>query len=323
MKIIFHHTGVLPVAKYGGIERILFWHMKELVKLGHKVVLIGNKNSHVTPYGIELIENPPDNRWETVLPKDADLVHLTYHYPIEVDIPVLTNIHGNGQPGEEFPLNTVFVSQKHAAVHGSDQFVHNGIDFEEYPTFVERDLSVIENLLFLAKASWKVKNLKDSIHIAKATKKHLHIIGGRNYWPSRYIHSHGVMGGDEKNEVMKSCDALLFPVRWHEPFGIAIIEAMAFGLPVFGSQYGSLPELITPEVGHTFPSKEALIKFLNKGEFSYNSKDIRHYVESNFNMARVTRDYVQVYERILSGESLNQKKPCWAENKAPLDLLPF
>lgn len=323
MKIIFHHTGILPVAKYGGIERILFWHMKELVRLGHNVVLIGNENSNVTPHGIELIPNPANNRWETVLPQDADLVHLTYHYPFEVDIPVLTNIHGNGQPGEIFPLNTVFVSKKHAAVHGSDQFVHNGIDFSEYPAFVDKDLSRIDNLLFLAKASWKVKNLKQATQIAKAGKKHLHIIGGRSFWPSRYIHSHGIMGGEDKNQVMKNCDALLFPVRWHEPFGIAIIEAMALGLPVFGSQYGSLPELITHEVGQTFKTKEDVIDFLNTGNFSYNSREIRNYAESNFNMERVTRDYIKIYERILAGESLNQCNPCWAEPTAPLELLPF
>ncbi len=323
MKIVFQHNGVLPVTKYGGIERILFWHMKELVKLGHKVVLIGHRESNVAPYGIELIENPADEKWERVVPKDADLVHLTYNHPTDLELPILTNIHGNGQPGEVFPLNTVFVSKKHAAVHGSDQFVHNGIDFNEYPDFIPRDLSQVNQLLFLAKASWKVKNLKQATQIAKATKKHLHIIGGRSFLPSRYIHSHGIMGGKEKNQIMKKCDALLFPVRWHEPFGIAIIEAMAFGLPVFGSQYGSLPELITPEVGQTFSCKEEIIEFLGSQEFIYDSKSIRNYVETNFNMARVTRDYVEVYERMLAGESLNKKGPTWSENKAPLELLPF
>ena len=323
MKIVFQHNGVLPVKRYGGIERILFWHMKELVKLGHKVVLIGNKDSNVTPFGIELIINPKDEKWERVVPKDADLVHITYNSKTDLDIPVLTNIHGNGQPGEIFPINTVFVSRKHALVHGSDQFVHNGIDLSEYPDFVERDLSRIDNLLFLAKASWKVKNLKQTIAIAKATKRHLHIIGGRSLMPSRYIHSHGFTGGEEKNAIMNKCDALLFPVRWHEPFGIAIIEAMALGLPVFGSKYGSLPELINPEVGATFSNKEEAIEFFNASSHHYNSKDIRAYVENNFTMDLVTKNYINIYERILDGESLNSKNPTWSEALPPQELLPF
>ena len=323
MKVVFQHSGVLPVKKYGGIERILFWHMKELASLGHQVVLIGHKDSEVSKYGIELIEMPADEKWESVLPKDADLVHLTYTYNTDIDIPILTNIHGNGQVGEVFPLNTVFVSKKHAAVHSSDQFVHNGIDLNEYPEFVEKNLDRIDQLLFLAKASWKVKNLKGAIKIAKSAKKHLNIIGGRSYLPSRYVHSHGFMGGEEKNQIIRQCDALLFPVRWHEPFGIAIIEAMAFGLPVFGSQFGSLPELIHEEVGRTFSSQAAAIDYLKEGSFSYDSRAIRSYVETQFNMQRVTQDYIKIYERILDGENLNKKNPCWCEPKAPLELLSF
>ncbi|MAF78157.1 MAG: hypothetical protein CME63_00145 [Halobacteriovoraceae bacterium] len=323
MKIVFQHNGILPVKKYGGIERILFWHMKELVKLGHKVVLIGHKDSQVTSYGIELIPNPEDERWEKVVPKDTDLIHLTYNHNTDLDFPILTNIHGNGQPGEIFPLNTVFVSKKHALVHGSDQYVHNGIDLDEYPQFEARDASKINELLFLAKASWKVKNLKQSIKIAKHSHKKLHIIGGRSLWPSRYTKSHGFMGGDEKNQIMKTCDALLFPVRWHEPFGIAIIEAMALGLPVFGSSYGSLPELIHPEVGQVFNHHKEIIDHLNRGNFNYDSRAIRNYVENNFNMNRVTQDYLRVYERMLAGENLNPKNPTWSEKLAPLELLPF
>ncbi len=323
MKVVFQHNGVLPVKKYGGIERILFWHMKELVKYGHEVILIGHKDSEVSQYGIKLIEMPEDEKWERVVPNDTDLIHLTYHHKTDIEIPILTNIHGNGQVGEVFPINTVFVSKKHAAVHGSDQFVHNGIDLSEYPQFVAKDLSNLNELLFLAKASWKVKNLKGAVKMAKATKKHLHIIGGRSFWPSRYIHSHGFMGGDEKNLVMQKCDALLFPVRWHEPFGIAIIEAMAFGLPVFGSQYGSLPELINSEVGKTFSSVEEGIQYLSEGIHSFDSRAIRNYVETNFNMKKVTENYIKVYERILDGENLNQKCPTWSEAKAPLELLPF
>ena len=55
MKIVFSHSGILPVEGYGGIERILFWHMVELSRMGHHVVLIGNPESKVAQHGIELI----------------------------------------------------------------------------------------------------------------------------------------------------------------------------------------------------------------------------------------------------------------------------
>lgn len=322
MKIVFQHSGILPVVKYGGIERILFWHMKELVKQGHKVVLFGHPKSQVSQYGIELIPMPESmDEFEEQIPSDADLLHLTYSFePKKREIPTLINIQGNGQIGETFPINTVFVSKKHADNHGSSQFVYNAVDLEEYP-FVDRKWT-LDSLLFLAKGSWSVKNLKHCLWLAKSSKKTLHIAGGKSWWPSRYVKSYGMVGGEEKLELLKRTDALLFPVRWHEPFGIAIIEAMALGSPVFGSSYGSLPELIYGPFGKTFSSKEELLDHLLSSP-KYNRKEIRSYIENSFSISRLTNDYLGLYERILNGENLNQERPSWKLPQPPLELLQF
>src|SRR5690606_25353996 len=116
------------------------------------------------------------------------------------------------------------------------------------------------DFLFLAKASWSVKNLKSCTRVARKLHKKLHIAGGRYIWPSRFIKSHGMVGGTEKLQIINTCNALLFPVRWHEPFGIAIIEAMACGLPVIGSCYGSLPELIQSDSGKIVQSEKELLE---------------------------------------------------------------
>lgn len=322
MKIVFRHAGILPVVKYGGIERILFWHMKELAKRGHDVVFFGHKGSDVERFGIEFHETTENiEDLDDMIPKDADLLHLTFNYtPKKREIPTLINIQGNGQIGEEFPLNTVFVSKMHAQNHGSETFVYNAIDLEEYP-YVDRPYE-LNDLMFLAKGSWSVKNLKHCIWAAKKSKKRLHIAGGRSLLPSRYIHSYGMVGGDEKLRILKNTDALLFPVRWHEPFGIAIIEAMAMGSPVFGSPYGSLPELIGEEYGFICKNKEDLLEnLLSKKPFK--RKNIRSYIERDFNISRLTDDYLKLYERILDGEKLNQKAPTWQPKNPPLDLLAF
>lgn len=322
MKIVFQHLGVLPVVKYGGIERILFWHMKELASRGHNVVLIGNKDSDVERYGIELIESPLEmEEIEEVIPKDADLLHLTFNYELKKrEIPVLYNIQGNGQIGEKFSRNTVFVSRRHAENHGAESFIYNAIDFEEYP-YKDRPYR-LDELMFLAKGSWSVKNLKHCVWAAKKSKKKLHIAGGRTFLPSRYIVSHGMVGGDEKLEILKKTDALLFPVRWHEPFGIAIIEAMAMGSPVFGSPYGSLPELINEDTGFICHNKfELLEKILINKDFKRSS--IRAYTQEKFSISRLTDDYINAYERIINGESLNREIPSWQLEKPPLELLDF
>lgn len=321
MKIVFQHDGILPVLKYGGIERIIFWHMKELAKQGHKVVLIGNADSLVAEHGIELIPSPVGVDWSSLVPKDADIVHLFYNFKFPGNIPTINTIQGNGKIGELFSKNTVFVSKKHAAIHGSEQFIYNALDLEEYP--FETTKKDWNNFLFLAKASWRVKNLAHAVKACRSSNKHLHIAGGKWWGISRYIHSFGMVGGEEKLNIIRSCDALLFPVRWHEPFGIAIIEAMSQGLPVIGSQYGSLPELITPEAGFVVKGhEELLLKIKNPGKI-FDPKIIRKHVEDNFAIKKHTESYLLLYEKIIKGQELNQQGPTYQLSVRAEELLPF
>jgi glycosyltransferase involved in cell wall biosynthesis len=324
MRIAFEHKGILPVVKYGGIERILFWHMKELAKRGHEVTLFGHPESKVKEYGIKLvpIEGDAKKTLDTLTKDQFDIIHLTYNYEPKSEVPVLINMQCNGQIGEKFSKNSIFVSKKHAKNHGSEHFIYNALDFDEYP-YEPRPENELNSFLFLAKGSWSVKNLKHCISVCKKAKKHLHIAGGRSLMPSRFIHSHGMVGGDEKINVMKKCDAFLFPVRWHEPFGIAIIEAMAMGMPVLGGPYGSLPELITKETGVVCNNKSELLTAVSENKNKFNKDTIRKYVEDNFSISRLTDQYLAYYERVIAGETLHEENPTWQLDQAPEELLDF
>ena len=324
MKIVFSHSAVLPVIGYGGIERILFWHMVELARMGHQVVLIGHVNSKVKQYGIELIAmKGKAQEWTEQVPADADIIHLSYNYKFPGNIPTIVTVHGNGKIGEVFDKNSVFVSKRHAEIHGSDQFIYNAIDLSEYP-YQPKIKREWKNFLFLAKASWRVKNLKDAVLAARNSKKHLHVAGGRWWGLSRYVHNHGIVGGVDKMKIIRSCDFMVFPVRWEEPFGIAVIEAMSQGLPVIGSPYGSLPELITKGVGFIAKNHfemEALVSGDHSARF--NPDTIRKHVEDNFAIKKHAESYVELYKKVISGETLNSTNPTYKLNKRAEDLLPF
>ncbi|MBC7539404.1 MAG: glycosyltransferase [Bacteriovorax sp.] len=328
MKIVFQHSRTLPVLGYGGIERIIFWHMVELARLGHQVVLIGHPESKVCDYGIELIActDGDPTKWEKLVPLDADIVHLSYNYRLPGNIPTIATVHGNGQMGEIFIKNSVFVSKKHAEIHGSNQFVHNAIDLNEYPYEPKKytnDEKKWEQFLFLAKASWRVKNLAHAAKACRKTKKHLHVAGGRWWGLSRYIHNHGIIGGDEKMQIMRSSDAMIFPVRWHEPFGIAVIEAMSQGLPVIGSPYGSLPEIISTDTGFIVKNYQELVSVLKNPVKTFDPKIIRKHVEDNFGIRKHAESYLVLYEKVIKGMELNQKEPTYQFNVRAQDLLPF
>lgn len=321
MRILFEHNGSLPVKRYGGTERIIFWLMKELVKRGHEVFLIASADSDVKKYGIKLIPRASDD-WRSLVPSNIDIVHLFSPTDLELDFPFLLTVEGNGQIGEAFPKNTVFVSKKHAQNHASLAYVYNGIDMDEYP-YTKGTKKNWNNFLFLAKAKWKVKNLKNCVQACKSNKKHLHIAGGRVFAFSRYIHSYGMVDQKKKLELLNRTDALLFPVRWHEPFGIAIIEAMALGLPVIGSSYGSLPELIRPNTGIICDSFDELMDAVSGTNNDFRSDEIRRYVEKKFSVQKMADDYLSFYDKVIKGKTINRILPTNVTGNHPELLLPF
>src|SRR5438046_1786946 len=54
----------------------------------------------------------------------------------------------------------------------------------------------------------------------------------------------GEVAGEEKDAFLRNAAALLFPIRWPEPFGLVMVEALACGTPVVALRRGSVPEVI-------------------------------------------------------------------------------
>ena len=54
----------------------------------------------------------------------------------------------------------------------------------------------------------------------------------------------GEVGGQEKHDLLAGAEALVNPIRWPEPFGLVMIEALAVGTPVLAFAEGAAPEII-------------------------------------------------------------------------------
>ncbi|GAB3353171.1 glycosyltransferase family 4 protein [Micromonospora halotolerans] len=54
----------------------------------------------------------------------------------------------------------------------------------------------------------------------------------------------GTVAGAERDDLVAGARASLFPLRWEEPGGTAVVESLALGTPVVATARGWLPELI-------------------------------------------------------------------------------
>ena len=58
----------------------------------------------------------------------------------------------------------------------------------------------------------------------------------------------GELGAADKRKLLGDAVALLNPIGWPEPFGMAMVEAMACGTPVVGCPQGAAPEIVVDGV---------------------------------------------------------------------------
>lgn len=313
MNILITSPGKIPVLKYGGTQRDIWYLGKELVKMGHKVTYIVDKGS-VCPFAKVIIRNY-EVSFSSQIPDETDIIHF-HSLPQEtISKPYMVSLHGNINDYRQLDINTVFVSKNHAERFGSKAYVYNGLDWDDYG---KPDLRNERKYFhFLGKAAWSVKNLKGAIEIIKKTpSEKLMVLGGNRlnismglrFTTSARAVFKGMVGGNKKNHLINGSKGLIFPVRWSEPFGLAMPESLYFGCPVFATPYGSIPELIHPEVGYlSRKASELAESVINADAFS--RKTCHEYARDIFNSKNMADKFLEMYDTILNGKTLNENPP--------------
>ena len=315
MKILIaDNSGIIPATNYGGIERVIWGLGKELHKLGHEITFLVKSGSSCN--FAKVLEFNPDKDLNLQIPNDIDIAHFSHTPPYKINKPVIVTIHTNPPKEEVLNINSVFISKNHAKRYGSSTFVYNGLDWNDYPCPVLDQKR--KNFHFLGKASWKIKNVFGATKIALKSGNHIYILGGKR-WTFRNLKRNlkytcnpnvifkGFVNDKEKIEITQHSKGLIFPVNWHEPFGLAIIESLYAGCAIFGSKNGSLPELINSKIGFTSNSTNEIIKAIH--DFKYNPKYCHKYAVDFFNSKTMTLSYLKLYNKILNNETLNTEVP--------------
>ncbi len=186
------------------------------------------------------------------------------------------------------------------------QTIHHGIDLSKYQLRTEKQ----QYLSFIGRIA-PIKGTHLAIEIAQRAEIPLKIAGEiqpayRDYFEAkvkpqidgRFVEYVGRADLAAKNELLGNSMAMLFPIKWDEPFGLVMVEAMACGTPVLALRAGSVPEVVQDGVsGYVSRNVDVLVRHAR--DLRLSPASVRAYVEAHFSQDRMARDYAALYTRIL------------------------
>jgi len=328
----------IPPKLYGGIERIIFMLIENLVEQGHEVVLFAHKDSAVPCKLIPYRSTGTDKKSllingflinKILFSQSFDIIHsfgrMAYLIPqIPRHVPKLMSYQREPTTDQIKRAMKLSVRNNMAFTGCSDYItnkikpfakadtVYNGIDTNKYnPTLhVEADAP----LTFLGRIE-AIKGTHTAIEIANKANKKLIIAGNipaneQNYFNEK-IRPHlnkdveyvGAVDDEQKNVLLGKSLALLMPIHWDEPFGIVMVEAMACGTPVIGFNRGAVPEIIVDGLNGfiTSNAEDAAdkVSLIHKIDRS----NVRHYTENKFNFQILTKQYLTLYLALINEQS--------------------
>ena len=141
MHILIVCKNRIPVFAYGGTERVVWDLGGELATLGHRVTYVAKPRSHSRFAQIISFDKRKEflpqiiEAAETVRP---DIVHFNSNPFASMDEarsfrwPYLVTAHKNLDQHEWFTPNTIFLSRDHARRYGGQNFIYNGLNWDQY-----------------------------------------------------------------------------------------------------------------------------------------------------------------------------------------------
>jgi glycosyltransferase involved in cell wall biosynthesis len=329
----------VPPSLYGGTERVVSYLTEELVRLGHEVTLFASGDSVTQARLVAACPRAlwRDPQCRETLPHHVRLMELVFadvsrfdvihfhgdylHFPLlrRCPWPSVTTLHGRLHVPDlqplldeypEVPLVSISDDQRRPIPGANWQAtVYHGLP-RNLHAFRE---PVGEYLAFLGRISPE-KRLDRAIEIARRTGMRLKVAAkiypeDRDYFQrtiepllqeSRsFVEFVGEVGGRDKDDFLGQAYALLFPIDWPEPFGLVMIEALACGTPVVAWRNGSVPEVIEDGVtGFVVDNLAEAAEAVRRVAW-LDRQACRRNFEERFDAARMVRDYVDVYRRLV------------------------
>jgi glycosyltransferase involved in cell wall biosynthesis len=331
----------VPPRLYGGTERVVAYLTDELVKQGHEVTLFASGDSEtlaelrpVCERALRLegkkVIDPLAHHMrmlEMVAQEATDFDILHYHVEYlhfslarRLRVPNVTTLHGRldiedihpmYREFEEMPLVSISLAQQMpmpwanwiaTVYHGLPEDLHVAQEKRgDYLAFlgricpekgVDRAIEIARRAGMPLKIAAKVDAVDQAYFEAKI----------RKLLADPLVEFVGEIGEREKSDFLGHAYALLFPIDWPEPFGLAMIEAMACGTPVIAFRRGSVPELVDEgATGYIVDDIDEAVKAVERLE-TLDRRTCREVFERRFSARRMCADYVAAYRQICDSD---------------------
>ena len=242
-----------------------------------------------------------------------------------ISTPVVHTIHGSYYqseiPDEKRKVLEVFKKHRFVSISNNQRggfpdlnfigTVYNGIDTNDY-TYVEKPRG--DYLLWVGRIVAK-KGPLTAIEMAKKLNMPLVIAAAVDPVDRPYFEKEVKPHIDKKlvtfvgeltqgtlNHLYGNALCTLFPITWHEPFGLVMIESLVCGTPVVAYNIGSVPEVIedgkTGFVVDVDSSVEGLSHAVSKINILQRG-DCHSSVVERFSKEAMVKGYIEVYKKIL------------------------
>jgi glycosyltransferase involved in cell wall biosynthesis len=347
MKIAMISTPFLsvPPRDYGGTELVVHELVEGLVGRGHEVTLFAPGTSRTSAQLRALFptEQWPPNQaidldhvsWamEEVTRGDFDVIHA--HSAVALALrrfatapPLVYTLHHH----REEPLSA-FYSHCHDALFvaiSADQarreiplpqlsVIHHGLDPDCF-CYTERPGDYV---CFVSRLAAE-KGPDTAIDVSARAGVPIRVAGGVHP-PDRafakrelewrlnepHVTYLGNIGMQAKVPLLRDARALLAPIDWNEPFGLALIEAMLSGCPVVAFARGSVLELVEPGVtGFIARDREEMVELIRPGGpvDQFDRAGCRLRAIERFSRERMVTEYERVYRRVSAGTPVRQHR---------------
>ncbi len=325
----------VPPRSYGGIELLVSWLVEGLVERGHEVTLIAAGRNATPARFVQTYESAPSARVGEALPEliqaaasqraldglELDVVHdHTLAGPLLActrTIPTVVTAHGPvcgdwgsylRHVGEAVSLVAISDAQRLAAPllpwFGR---VHNGIPVADY-IFRDRKEG---SLLFLGRMSPEkgahiaIDAAREAgypiVIAAKCTEPREHAYFENQVRPRLGRDTVWVGEADAayKKELLAHARALVFPIRWEEPFGLVLVEAMASGTPVVALRGGAVSEIVEDGVTGFVCRDPAQLPDALRSVERIDPRACRRRAAARFDASRMVAEYEAVYRRAI------------------------